>query len=122
MKPGLLAARIKSAIGNWKSAMTSLPPLASNELLSGAARLLRLETLLYVGVCGMDELPHSRLINLLVGPEFYMPHELATAFQQTVCIGEFGATKEPDVHVILERIDVTECRIPDTGRWMTIMQ
>src|SRR5215471_8536206 len=27
------AARFKSAIGNWKSAMTWLPPLASNDLL-----------------------------------------------------------------------------------------
>jgi hypothetical protein len=84
--------------------------------------LLCLEAPLHVSVCNMDELSQGRIINLLAGSELDVPHELASAFQQAVCIREFGATKEPDVHMILERIHVTECSISNTRRWMTIMQ
>src|SRR4249919_2741838 len=83
---------------------------------------LCLEAPLHVGVCNMDELSQGRIIDLLAGPELDVPHELARTFQQAACIREFGATKEADVHVVPERIDVTECGISDTRRGMTVMQ
>ena len=40
-----------------------------------------------------------------------MAHELASAFQQTLGIGNLGATKEPDIDVSFEGIDIGERRI-----------
>ena len=51
-----------------------------------------------------------------------MAHELSSAFQQTLGIGNLGPTKEPDIDVSLEGIDVGECRITYTRGWMAIMQ
>jgi len=84
--------------------------------------LLRLETLLHVDICGMDQLAQSRIINRLTGPELDVAHELAGAFEQTVRIGKFGAKKKPDVDVSLERVGVGECRVSYTCGWMTVMQ
>ncbi len=61
-------------------------------------------------------------IDVTSGPEFHMAHELAGAFQQTLRVGNLGATKEPDIDVGCERIDVTERRISYTRGRMTIMQ
>jgi hypothetical protein len=49
-------------------------------------------------------------------------HKLACAFQQTLRIGNFGTSKEPDIHVRFENVDVPECRVSDTRRRMAIMQ
>jgi hypothetical protein len=51
-----------------------------------------------------------------------MAHKLARAFQQTLRIGNLRTSKEPDIHVSAERVDVSECRVSDTRRWMTVMQ
>ena len=51
-----------------------------------------------------------------------MSHELASAFQQAVRIGNLGATKEPDIDVSFEGIDIRECRITYTRGRMAIMQ
>jgi len=49
-------------------------------------------------------------------------HELASAFQQPLGIGKLGATKEPDIDMTCEGIDIGECRITDTRGRMAIMQ
>ena len=51
-----------------------------------------------------------------------MAHELASAFQQTRGIGNLRATKESDINVSFERIDIAECRISHTRSRMAIMQ
>ena len=51
-----------------------------------------------------------------------MAHELASAFQQAPRIGKLGATKEPDINVSFEGIDIGKCRITYTGGRMAIMQ
>ena len=51
-----------------------------------------------------------------------MAHELASAFQQALRIGNLGATKEPDIDVSLEGIDIGECRITYTRGRMAIVQ
>ena len=51
-----------------------------------------------------------------------MAHELASAFQQALGIGNLGATKEPDIDVSFEGIDIGECRVTDTRGRMAIMQ
>ena len=54
-------------------------------------------------------------------PEFHVAHEPAGTFQQAVRIGNLGATKESDVNVSLQGVDVGECRIRDTCGGMTVM-
>ena len=51
-----------------------------------------------------------------------MTHKLACAFQQTLRIGNFGTSKEPDIHVSFEGVDVPECRVSYARRRMAIMQ
>ena len=51
-----------------------------------------------------------------------MTHKLASAFQQTLWIGNFGTAKEPDIHVRFENVDVPECRVSYACRRMAIMQ
>lgn len=84
-------------------------------------RLLALEAPSHVSVGSTDEPLQCLMINLPTRPKFDMPHQLSCAFQQSARIGEFGTAKKPDVHVIPERIDVTECRVPDTRCRMTVM-
>jgi hypothetical protein len=49
-------------------------------------------------------------------------HELASAFQQTLGIGNLRTTKESDINVSFERIDLAEGRISYTRRRMAVMQ
>jgi hypothetical protein len=51
-----------------------------------------------------------------------MAHKLAVALQDTMRVGNLSATKEPDVDVTFEHIDVAEGRIGYTRRWMTVVQ
>jgi len=49
-------------------------------------------------------------------------HQPTSAFQQYVRVGNFGAAKEPDIHMIFEGIDLAErCVTYARGR-MTVMQ
>ena len=56
------------------------------------------------------------------GPELHVTHELACAFQQAIWIGNLGATKEPDINVSCEGVDVSECRVPYTCDRMAVVQ
>src|SRR6516164_626029 len=58
----------------------------------------------------------------MVGAEFHMAHELASAFQQALGIGNLGTTKEPHIDMSFEGIDIGECRITYTRSRMAIMQ
>src|SRR5260370_2665539 len=58
----------------------------------------------------------------MVGSELHVTHKLACAFQQTLRIGNFGTSKEADIHVSFEGVDVPECRVSYTRRRMAIMQ
>jgi hypothetical protein len=78
-----------------------------------------LNTILHIGVSGFDQVSKCPGIDVTVGPEFHMAHELTGAFQQTVRIGNLGTTEEPDIDVSFKCIDVAECRIADTGGRMT---
>jgi hypothetical protein len=49
-------------------------------------------------------------------------HKLACAFQQTVRIGNFGTSEEPNVYVSFEGVDVPECCVTYTRRRMPIVQ
>src|SRR5262245_66650077 len=51
-----------------------------------------------------------------------MAHELAGAFQQALGISKLGATKEPDIDVGFEGIDIGERRITYTRGRMAIRQ
>ena len=51
-----------------------------------------------------------------------MAHELARAFQQAPGIGNLGATKESDIDVSPEGIDIGKCRIAYSRGRMAIMQ
>jgi hypothetical protein len=50
-----------------------------------------------------------------------MAHELASALQQVLGIRNLGATKETDIDVSFEGIDVGECRVTYTRGRMAIM-
>jgi len=76
----------------------------------------------HIGVCSLDELHQSRSIDVTVGREFHMAHELAGACQQALRIGNLGTTEEPDIDVSCEGIDIGERRITDTRGRMAIMQ
>jgi hypothetical protein len=84
--------------------------------------LLSLQSSLHISVCCLDELPKRRVIDVTFRPEFHMAHELAAAFQQAGGIGELGATKEPNIDVGLERIDIGECCVIQTHGRMAIVQ
>src|SRR5437660_7503477 len=84
--------------------------------------LLCLQTPLHISVCSFDKLHQSRGIDVTFRSEFHMAHELASAFQQALGIGNLGATKEPDIDVSSERIDIRECRITYARGRMAIMQ
>ena len=58
----------------------------------------------------------------MFGPELYVAHELASALQQAIWIGDLGATEEPDVDVSFEGVDIGECPILYTSGRMAIMQ
>jgi hypothetical protein len=51
-----------------------------------------------------------------------MAHELAGAFQNSLRVGKLSASKESDIHVVLEDIDVPKRRIRHAGRWVPIVQ
>jgi hypothetical protein len=51
-----------------------------------------------------------------------VPHQLPSAFQQTLGIGNPRTTKESDINVLFERIHVAERRISYTRSRMPIMQ
>src|SRR5689334_5743753 len=51
-----------------------------------------------------------------------MAHESAGTFQQALRIVDLSAPKEPDIDVILEDIDIGECRVTYTRRRMSVMQ
>jgi hypothetical protein len=51
-----------------------------------------------------------------------MAHELASALQNTMGISNLSATKEPDINVSFEHIDVAECRIIYARSRVTVMQ
>ena len=51
-----------------------------------------------------------------------MTHEFAAAFQQALGIRHRRTTKESDIDMSCERIDIGECRIADTGGRMTVVQ
>ncbi|MGI9086854.1 MAG: hypothetical protein ACR2HH_03790 [Chthoniobacterales bacterium] len=51
-----------------------------------------------------------------------MAHELAGSFQEAVGIGNLSATKETDIHVSAEGVDVAEGRITYARGWMAIVQ
>src|SRR5262249_9697857 len=76
----------------------------------------------HVSVCRFDQLPESRCIDVTIGTEFHMAHELAGALQQALGIGKLGAAKETDIDVISEGIDVRERRIADTRGRVAIVQ
>jgi hypothetical protein len=61
-------------------------------------------------------------MEVTVGPELHVTHKLACAFQQTLRIGNFGTSKEPNIYVSFEGVDVPECRVSYTRRRMAIMQ
>src|SRR5438445_3336156 len=61
-------------------------------------------------------------IEVTVRPELNVTHELACPFQQTLRIGNFGTSKEPNIYVSFEGVDVPECRVRYTRRRMPIMQ
>jgi hypothetical protein len=51
-----------------------------------------------------------------------MAHKLAGAFQHASRIGNLSASKESDIHMSFEGIDVRKCCITDARRRVTIMQ
>src|SRR5207344_1811140 len=95
---------------------------ASEVRLHRYFELLRFDTRLHVDVGGVDELPQSRVVDLLTGPELYVAHELSGAFEQAIRIDKFGAAKKSDIDVSLEGIGVGESRVIHTCGWMTVMQ
>jgi hypothetical protein len=66
--------------------------------------------------------PSAPALTLASGSEFDMAHEPAGSFQQTLGIGNLRATKESDVNVSFEGIDIAERRIGHTRRRMAVMQ
>jgi hypothetical protein len=76
----------------------------------------------HVRVCSFYQIRERSGIDLAFRHEFYMTHELAGTFQQTVRVGDLGATKEANIHVGFERIDIAERRIVYTRSWMSIVQ
>ena len=56
------------------------------------------------------------------GSELHMTHNLACAFQQAVRISNLRTSKEPDIHVSFECVDVCKRRVSHTRRRMAIMQ
>src|SRR5579872_5733600 len=81
-----------------------------------------MQAALHVSVCGFNELHKRRGIGVASGPEFHMAHELASALQQTLRIGNLRTPKESDIDVRFERIHIPECRIGYTCGRMAIMQ
>jgi|SRR6516164_10003349 len=51
-----------------------------------------------------------------------MAHELASALQNTMGISNLSATKEPDIDVRFEYVDIAKCRIIYARSRMTVMQ
>ena len=92
--------------------------------LSGAARYAESNTVSapHVSICRCDQVHKCRGIDVPFGSEFHMSHELAGAFQETLWVGDLGSTKESNVDVIFERIDITESGVADTRSRMAIMQ
>ena len=86
------------------------------------ALALCLQARIDVCVCGFNYLPERRGIDATPGPEFHMAHELASAFQQALGIGNLGTTKKADIDVSFERIDIAECSVCDTRSRVAIMQ
>src|SRR3974390_2493862 len=56
------------------------------------------------------------------GSELHMTHKLASAFQQAFRISNLGTSKEPNIHVSFECVDVCKRRVSHTRRRMAIMQ
>ncbi len=51
-----------------------------------------------------------------------MAHQLAGTFQNALRVGNLSASKESDIDVRLKGIDVSECRVSDACRRMTVVQ
>jgi len=64
----------------------------------------------------------GRSVDLTFWSELHMTHELASAFQQAVWIGQLGATKKSDIDVSSEGVDIGECRVSYAGGRMAVMQ
>ena len=60
-------------------------------------------------------------MDVTAGPELHVAHKLSSAFQQAIRIGNLGTTKEPDIDVGSEGINVGKCRIPYTCGRLAIM-
>src|SRR5207253_11004471 len=107
------------------SSLLVLRPRASNDLSYGASNICTNYSAFrrrFISVCSFDQLQQSRGIDVTFRSEFHMAHELASAFQQALGIGNLGATKEPDINVSFEGIDIGECRITYARGRMAIMQ
>src|SRR5262245_29501197 len=78
--------------------------------------------MLHIGVCRVDQLRKSSSLEETSRSNLHVAHNLAGAFQQTRRIGYVSATKESDIHVSFEGIDVCKCCVSDACRRMTIMQ
>ena len=102
--------------------MRRIDCLDKPEFIETLHELLLLQTTLHVRVRSFDQAPESRGIDRTFWAEFYMAHEPASAFQQALPIGDFSATKEPDIDMSPEGVDVGKCRISYTCGGMAVMQ
>jgi len=121
----MLAARSapRSPFSDIASLVTGPSSFARFRRIHPSVPALRcLEASFHVGVCDVDELSQRDIIHRVARPELDVPHELAGAFEQTVRVGEFGAAKEADIHVVPERIDVTKRGVSNACRRMSVMQ
>lgn len=80
------------------------------------------QSTLHIRVRSSDQIRESRGIDRTLWSEFYMAHKPASAFQQAVPIGDFSASKEPDIDVSSEGVDVGKCRVSDACGGMAVMQ
>ena len=86
------------------------------------ASRLRLHSGLHIGICCADQPRESHCIAITSGTKLHVAHKLAGPFQNTFRVGNLSASKESDIHVSPEDIDVSKCRVSDACRRMTIVQ
>ena len=77
---------------------------------------------MHIGVGSLDQLGQRHRVEVSIRSKLHMAHPLAGAFQHTSWIGNFGTSKESDIHMRLKRIDVGKSGIVNTGRWMTVVK
>jgi len=90
--------------------------------LSSGAIGLRLQSPSDVGVSGMDQISQATGVNIPSGSELHVTHEPTRSFQEASRIGQFRTTKEPDVDVRPERVDIAEGGVVYTRSRVAIMQ